>query len=362
MGPVGIVAPGVPPNLSSLRRGDHHTWERDQPGIVHVGKTERSDRPGPVRVGEDGKWQCQLLHHRGVLLRRVDTQAKDPGPCLEKLVVSSCDCGQLAVAVASEIASMESDHGCGVVILGERPRLAGCIRHGEIDHWDPFAWSLLPIVSVLTVMFIPIGGGRLPRRLVQLTVGLSLFGVGIGLMLQSGLGVPPWDVLHQGLAMRLGLTVGFWSIVISFVVLLLWLPLKEPYGVGTLMNAVIIGVVIDLTTVAVPEAGSSWIAWAMLGFGILIIGWASGMYIGASLGPGPRDGLMTGIAKRGPSIRLTRSVIEVTVLAFGWLMDGTFGPGTVAFALFIGPLVQFFLPRWAIVPQTVEDLWHHPAR
>ncbi|MCH8982583.1 MAG: hypothetical protein IH943_00605 [Acidobacteria bacterium] len=211
-------------------------------------------------------------------------------------------------------------------------------------------------------MFIPFGGERLPRRFIQLIAGLVMFGVGIGLMLQSGLGVPPWDVLHQGLAERFGLSVGIWSILVSVAVLLLWLPLREPYGIGTLLNAIIVGVLIDVTVVVVPQPGPSWLAWAMQVGGILMIGLASGMYIGANLGPGPRDGLMTGIARRGPSIRLTRSLIEVTVLAIGWLLGGSFGIGTVLFALAIGPLVQFFLPRWTIGAQASEDAWTHPAR
>jgi uncharacterized membrane protein YczE len=199
-------------------------------------------------------------------------------------------------------------------------------------------------------MFIPINGERLPRRLSQLVVGLVQFGLGVGLMLQSGLGVPPWDVLHQGLAVRFGLTVGIWSVIVSVVVLLAWIPLGERFGPGTVLNAVIIGVMIDVTAALVPEPESPWTAWPMLLTGVLLIGIASGMYIGARLGPGPRDGLMTGIARRGPSIRLTRSVIEVTVLAAGWLLGGTFGVGTVIFALAIGPLVHFFLPRWEMVP------------
>lgn len=211
-------------------------------------------------------------------------------------------------------------------------------------------------------MFIPFGGERLPRKFIQLIAGLVMFGVGIGLMLQSGLGVPPWDVLHQGLAERFGLSVGIWSILVSVAVLLLWLPLREPYGIGTLLNAIIVGVLIDVTVVVVPQPGPSWLAWAMQVGGILMIGLASGMYIGANLGPGPRDGLMTGIARRGPSIRLTRSLIEVTVLAIGWLLGGSFGIGTVLFALAIGPLVQFFLPRWTIGAQASEDAWTHPAR
>ncbi|HJR91688.1 MAG TPA: hypothetical protein VJ938_04565 [Acidimicrobiia bacterium] len=194
-------------------------------------------------------------------------------------------------------------------------------------------------------LVLPVGGSRLALRLVNLLVGLSLFGLGIGLMLQSGLGVPPWDVLHQGLAKKFGLTVGLWSIVVSAAVLVGWIPLRERYGVGTLLNAIIIGVVIDLSTLVIPEPQSVVVRALVLALGICLIGFASGLYIGADLGPGPRDGLMTGIARRGPSIRLTRTLIEATVLVVGWLLGGTFGVGTVAFAVFIGPLVQFFLPR-----------------
>lgn len=196
-------------------------------------------------------------------------------------------------------------------------------------------------------LLIAARGPRLGQRTFQLVVGLTLFGVGIVLMLQSRLGVPPWDVLHQGLSRQFGLTVGFWSVIVSAIVLLGWLPLKEPYGVGTLANAIIIGLAIDGFSLVVPQPEAMVWRIALLVAGILIIGLATGMYIGASLGPGPRDGLMTGIAKRGPSIRLTRTTIEVIVLVSGWLLGGTFGIGTIAFALFIGPIVQFFLPRWA---------------
>lgn len=205
---------------------------------------------------------------------------------------------------------------------------------------------------------VPVGGDDLGQRFVRLLVGLFLFGVGIGLMLQSHLGVPPWDVLHQGLAKRFGLTVGIWSIIVSVLVLLLWLPLHERYGIGTLLNAMIIGLVLDLTSAVVPEATTTAVAWAMLLAGVVIIGVASGLYIGANLGPGPRDGLMTGIARRGPSIRLTRAVIEITVLTVGWILGGTFGVGTIVFAVAIGPLVQYFLPildKPAGPPVDVQD-------
>jgi uncharacterized membrane protein YczE len=182
------------------------------------------------------------------------------------------------------------------------------------------------------------------------------------MMLQSGLGLTPWDVLHQGLAEQFGLTVGIWSILVSFVVLLLWIPLRERYGLGTLLNAIIIGVVIDLAALVIPEPTSLWLDVLLVTGGILSIGLASGMYIGANLGPGPRDGLMTAIARRGVSIRVTRWFLEIVVLIAGILMGGTFGIGTVAYALFIGPLVQFFLPRWTIDTGRPEDAWDHPAR
>lgn len=209
---------------------------------------------------------------------------------------------------------------------------------------------------------LPIRGNSLGRRFVQLNAGLVLFGAGIGFMLESGLGVPPWDVLHQGLAIRFGLTVGTWSILVSFTVLLLWIPLRERYGIGTLLNAVIIGVMIDVTAAVLPAAAGLGVAVPMLCLGIFLIGFGSGLYIGANLGPGARDGLMTGIARRGLSIRLTRWLLEITVLVTGWLLGGTFGVGTVVFAFLIGPLVQFFLPRWSIDPGDPTDAWDHPAR
>ena len=211
-------------------------------------------------------------------------------------------------------------------------------------------------------MFISVSGKNLRRRLIQLLVGLVLFGVGIAMMLQSGLGLPPWDVLHQGLTEEFGLTVGIWSIIISFVVLVLWLPLRERYGIGTVLNAIIIGVVIDLGVLVIPEPDNVWWDLLLMAGGIAVIGLASGMYIGANLGPGPRDGLMTAIARRGLSIRVTRWGLEIVVLITGILLGGTFGVGTIGFALLIGPIVQYFLPRWSIDTGRPEDAWDHPAR
>lgn len=211
-------------------------------------------------------------------------------------------------------------------------------------------------------MFIPVRGKNLRRRFVQLIIGLVLFGVGIAMMLQSGLGLPPWDVLHQGLTEEFGITVGIWSIIISVAILVLWLPLREKYGIGTVLNAIIIGVVIDIGAIVIPRPESVWWDIVLMLGGIVLIGLASGMYIGANLGPGPRDGLMTAIARRGPSIRLTRWGLEIVVLITGLLLGGTFGVGTIAFAVFIGPIVQFFLPRWSIDTGRPEDAWDHPAR
>ncbi|MDX1747907.1 MAG: hypothetical protein R3324_18390 [Halobacteriales archaeon] len=211
-------------------------------------------------------------------------------------------------------------------------------------------------------MFIPVRGKNLPRRFLQLNIGLVLFGLGIALMLQSGLGLPPWDVLHQGLTEEFGLTVGIWSIIVSVGILVMWLPLREKYGIGTVLNAIIIGVVIDIGALVIPQPESVWLDVVLMLGGIFLIGLASGMYIGANLGPGPRDGLMTAIARRGPSIRLTRWGLEVVVLVTGILLGGTFGVGTIAFALFIGPIVQFFLPRRSIDTGRPEDAWDHPAR
>ena len=194
--------------------------------------------------------------------------------------------------------------------------------------------------------FLPITGPRLPRRLVQLITGLALFGYGSGLIIQADLGASPWDVLHQGLSLQLGLSVGLWTIIVSFVVLLGWLPLRERYGLGTLLNAIIVGLMIDVAIATVPVAQSGLAQYGLMLLGLVVVGLASGLYIGAGFAPGPRDGLMTGIARRGPSIRLTRTVIEASVVVIGWLLGGTFGVGTLAFAFGIGPLVQFFLPRW----------------
>jgi uncharacterized membrane protein YczE len=182
-------------------------------------------------------------------------------------------------------------------------------------------------------------------RLLRLLFGLFLFGFGIGLLVQSGMGLPPWEVLHQGIARNTPLTIGQSGIGVGLLVLVLWIPLRERPGLGTIANALLVGLFIDLTIALVP-GGEVWpIRGAQMLGGIVVVGIGSGFYIGAGLGPGPRDGLMTGLARRGRSLRLTRTMIEGAALAAGWLLGGTVGIGTLAFTLLIGPLVQVFLPR-----------------
>ena len=186
------------------------------------------------------------------------------------------------------------------------------------------------------------------RRLIQLFAGLVLYGVSDGMLLLSGLGVDPWDVFHQGLSRRTGLAVGTWVIVVGALVLLLWIPLRQRPGLGTLANAVVIGLVINLVLVIAPVPHALPVQFALMLGGVGLNGLATGAYIGAGLGPGPRDGLMTGFAARGHSLRLVRTILEVIVLVAGWLLGGTVGLGTVVYALGIGPLAQVFVPMLSV--------------
>jgi uncharacterized membrane protein YczE len=191
--------------------------------------------------------------------------------------------------------------------------------------------------------------GRLPRRLVQLLVGLTLYGVSMAMMIRGALGLDPWDVFHAGIASHVPLSFGEVTILVGALVLLLWIPLRQWPGLGTIANVVVIGLAADagLALITTPEA--LWARAALLASGIVLNGVAGGLYIGSQLGPGPRDGLMTGFARRtGLSIRLVRTTIEVVVLGVGWLLGGPVGVGTVLYAVTIGPLVQFFLPRLTV--------------
>jgi uncharacterized membrane protein YczE len=191
--------------------------------------------------------------------------------------------------------------------------------------------------------------GRGLRRLVQLLVGLALFGVSLSMLVAADLGLDPWDVFHQGVAATIGWSIGAVVIVTSLVVLAVWVPLRQRPGLGTVANAVMVGLVFEVTNGWFDPAGI-WSRSLLLAGAIVVNAGATGLYVGAGLGPGPRDGLMTGLARRGWTIRRVRTVIEVAVLAVGWVLGGQVGVGTVVFAVTIGPLVHLSLAALTIQP------------
>lgn len=194
------------------------------------------------------------------------------------------------------------------------------------------------------------------RRLTQLYAGLTLYGFSMALMLRADLGLDPWDVFHQGVALHSGWSFGMVVNVVGAAVLALWIPLRQRPGIGTISNILVIGFAADLSLLLLETPDSVAMRLAMLVLGIVLNGIAGGAYIGAGLGPGPRDGLMTGFVRRtGWSIRLVRTAIELTALAIGWMLGGTVGLGTVLYAVSIGWLVQIFLPMFTIAAQEVEQ-------
>jgi len=193
----------------------------------------------------------------------------------------------------------------------------------------------------------------LARRLLQLYAGLVLYGASASLIILSALGNDPWDVLHQGLSRQTGIGTGLWVCIAGALVMLLWIPLRQRPGLGTLSNVVVIGLVMELCLAALEPARGPAERWTLLASGVLLNGMATGLYIGANFGPGPRDGLMTGLAARGLSLRAVRTGIELTVLAGGIALGGTAGIGTVIYALAIGPLAHVFVPAFTIAPAPV---------
>lgn len=173
-------------------------------------------------------------------------------------------------------------------------------------------------------------------------------------MVRADLGLSPWQVFHQGVSERTNLAMGTVVIITGIVVLLGWIPLRERFGLGTILNVALIGNVLNVTLLVLPDPlGALPLRWAAMLGGVTLIGIGSGLYIGAGMGPGPRDGLMTGLARRGLHIGAVRAGLEITVLVVGWLLGGTVGVGTVAFATLIGPLVAFFLPRMTVKLEAV---------
>lgn len=191
--------------------------------------------------------------------------------------------------------------------------------------------------------------GRTTRRLLQLAVGLTLYGVSMGMMVRSGLGLDPWDVFHYGIAQHLPVSFGTVTIIVGVAVLLLWIPLRQWPGLGTVANVIVIGLATDATLALLDARRAMPVRVALLLGGIVSNGLAGALYIGSQFGPGPRDGLMTGLVRRtGRSFRLVRTSIEVTVLVVGWLMGGVVGLGTILYAVLIGPVVQVFLPIFTV--------------
>ncbi|MFF3850711.1 YitT family protein [Streptomyces sp. NPDC002328] len=189
----------------------------------------------------------------------------------------------------------------------------------------------------------------LVRRLFQLYAGLALYGFSSAVLVRAGLGLEPWNVLHQGLAELTGLSIGVVLIILGAVVLLLWIPLRQRPGLGTVSNVVVIGIVMDGSLAVLPEAHTLAVQVPLLVVGVVLNGAATGLYIAARFGPGPRDGLMTGLHRRtGRSIRLIRTAVEITVVATGFALGGTIGVGTLLYAVSIGPLAQFFLRAFAV--------------
>jgi uncharacterized membrane protein YczE len=188
-------------------------------------------------------------------------------------------------------------------------------------------------------------GPRLPRRFTQLALGLFLYGIALAMMVRAVIGVSPWDVLTQGLDLQTGLGFGWITVIVGALVLLLWIPLKQRPGIGTVANVIVIGPSVEVGLAFLPVQSEPVAQVALFAGGLALLAVATGLYIGAGFGPGPRDGLMTGIQRRtGWPIWVGRSLVELTVLGAGWVLGGNVGIGTVAFALLIGPMVNVTLP------------------
>jgi len=243
---------------------------------------------------------------------------------------------------------LETAVGCGLRAGGGAMPIGA--HHGGMTATPPTT-SARSDVSGLADLgpLAQLRAGRLAVRLPLLVAGLYLYGASLAMMVRGSLGVAPWDVLHVGVARFVPLTLGQTVIMTSFVVLLLWIPLGERPGLGTVANSFLVGVSTDLTLSVLAEPHAWWARTALLVGGVVLNAVATGLYIGSQLGRGPRDGLMTGLVRRtGFSLRVVRTSIEVTVVALGWLLGGSLGAGTVLYALAIGPMVQVFLPRMTV--------------
>lgn len=204
-------------------------------------------------------------------------------------------------------------------------------------------------------------GRALPRRLGQLFGGLALYGFSDAMLVRGGLGLSPWDVLHQGLSRHTPISIGLWVNIVGLIVLLLWIPLRQRPGFGTVSNVIVIGLALDASLLFLPVPHGLPARAAYLVVGVLLNGVATASYIGARFGTGPRDGLMTGVAARGHSVRVVRTALELTVLSVGWLLGGTVGIGTVVYAVGIGPLAHVLLPLLVVPDRGVLTAIPLPA-
>ena len=187
---------------------------------------------------------------------------------------------------------------------------------------------------------------KILKRLPQCFFGLFLCGFGLAFTIEAKLGLNPWDVFHDGFSKLIDVRIGFAGVITGFIVLLGWIPLKQKPFLGTILNILTIGNVLDLTMYFIPTPESIFIRHAYLYFGTVLFAMGVGVYIGSGLGPGPRDGIMTGIAKRGPSVRVTRIAIDFTAFVSGVLLGGSYGYGTIFMVIVVGPIVQFSLKRY----------------
>jgi uncharacterized membrane protein YczE len=225
--------------------------------------------------------------------------------------------------------------------VGRKAHVGGGARRGR-SPWRGSAGARTPLRERLA-------GRHLTRRVVQLYAGLIAYGVSMALFVRSDLGNMPWDVFHQGLVVQLGGTIGGWSILVGALVLLLWIPLRERPGLGTVSNVFVIGIFVDLTLSRLPELDHLAGRIGYVAAGVLLNAIATAAYIGARFGSGPRDGLMTGFTRRTRfSLRLVRTSIEVVVVVTGWLLGGTLGVATILYAVAIGPLVQLMLDPFTV--------------
>ncbi len=230
------------------------------------------------------------------------------------------------------------------------PVLMGVVSPAVATNVKYVVLALLAVLTAVQWRGNPITARELVRRVPRCVGGLFFFALGIALFFRSQLGTGPWDVLHGGLSKRSGLPVGLVINIVGLIVLPLWIPLKVRIGLGTVLNALLIGVFLDIVKPRLHDAHAPWLQVLLAVLGVLIIGIGSGLYIGAGLGTGPRDGIMVGLSRLGLSVRAARTLVEAVTLAVGWLLGGKLGVGTIIFLIGIGPIVQLALPRLSLPP------------